>query len=265
MWGLPAVSLAGEESEEDAVRRAGREKLGVELRPLRRSDDEATMTDWAAEIAAGEPAVPQPGPNTQYAELRWGEPAELVPGGARGLALLAGAAPRPRSRLGAVSPRPGLLARGPWRPDQVEAVWRDDAFEVPAEVERRADGAVQGLRDRGSPAHDGMATRLVAWRGGGRRACGWSYSRCAGRCGCSTTPRTASPPCAWCARRTAAGSPAARRLGVQLGEPLGARSGRRGRPGREPGRDAHARASGGVAARARRALGGGAARAARTA
>jgi 8-oxo-dGTP diphosphatase len=63
-----------------------------------------------------------------------------------------------------VSPRPGLLARGPWRPDQVEAVWRDDAFEVPAEVERRADGAVQGLRDRGSPAHDGMATRLVAFQ-----------------------------------------------------------------------------------------------------
>jgi ADP-ribose pyrophosphatase YjhB (NUDIX family) len=68
-----------------------------------------------------------------------------------------------------VSPRPGLLARGPWRPDQVEAVWRDDAFEVPAEVERRADGAVQGLRDRGSPAHDGMATRLVAFEVDGER------------------------------------------------------------------------------------------------
>jgi 8-oxo-dGTP diphosphatase len=68
-----------------------------------------------------------------------------------------------------VSPRPGLLARGPWRPDQVEAVWRDDAFEVPAEVERRADGAVQGLRDRGSPAHDGMATRLVAFEADGER------------------------------------------------------------------------------------------------
>jgi ADP-ribose pyrophosphatase YjhB (NUDIX family) len=68
-----------------------------------------------------------------------------------------------------VSPWPGLLARGPWRPDQVEAVWRDDAFEVPAEVERRADGAVQGLRDRGSPAHDGMATRLVAFEVDGER------------------------------------------------------------------------------------------------
>ena len=62
-----------------------------------------------------------------------------------------------------MSSRPGLLARGPWRPEQVEAVWRDDAFEVPDEVDRLADGAVEGLRERGSPAHDGLATRLVRW------------------------------------------------------------------------------------------------------
>ncbi len=68
-----------------------------------------------------------------------------------------------------MSTRPGLLARGPWRPDQVEAVWRDDAFEVPAEVDRMADGAVEGLRERGSPAHDGMATRLVSWDAVGDR------------------------------------------------------------------------------------------------
>ena len=29
-----------------------------------------------------------------------------------------------------------------------------------------ADGAVEGLRERGSPAHDGMATRLMAWDAG---------------------------------------------------------------------------------------------------
>jgi 8-oxo-dGTP diphosphatase len=63
-----------------------------------------------------------------------------------------------------VSERPGLLARGPWRPDQVEAVWREDAFEVPTEVERLADGAMDNLRERGSPAHDGLATRLVGWQ-----------------------------------------------------------------------------------------------------
>jgi 8-oxo-dGTP diphosphatase len=66
-----------------------------------------------------------------------------------------------------VSPRPGVLARGPWRPDQVEAVWRDDPYEVPAEVDRMADRAVKDLRDRGSPSHDGMATRLVSWEARG--------------------------------------------------------------------------------------------------
>ena len=63
--------------------------------------------------------------------------------------------------------RPGVLARGPWRPEQVEAVWRDDPYEVAAEVDRMADEAVEGLRDRGSPSHDGMATRLVSWKASG--------------------------------------------------------------------------------------------------
>jgi 8-oxo-dGTP diphosphatase len=57
----------------------------------------------------------------------------------------------------------GILARGPWRSDQVEARWLDEAFEPPAEVVREADAAVDGLRERGSPAHDGMATRLAGW------------------------------------------------------------------------------------------------------
>ena len=61
---------------------------------------------------------------------------------------------------------PGVLARGPWRPEQVEAVWRDDAYEASDEIHRLADGAVEDLRQRGSPAHDGMATRLVAWDAG---------------------------------------------------------------------------------------------------
>jgi len=57
-----------------------------------------------------------------------------------------------------------MLARGPWRPDQVEARWRDEAFEPPPELQQRADQAVEELRERGSPAHDGLATRLVGWR-----------------------------------------------------------------------------------------------------
>jgi ADP-ribose pyrophosphatase YjhB (NUDIX family) len=86
-WGLPAVSLREGESEQDAVRRAGLAKLGVEVRPLRligADDDERAayrlaMRDWAAEVVAGEPAVPQAGEGTQYVEWRWGDPFELRP------------------------------------------------------------------------------------------------------------------------------------------------------------------------------------------
>ena len=56
-----------------------------------------------------------------------------------------------------------MLARGPWRPDQVQVHWREDVYEPDEEAERAADEAVSGLRERGSPAHDGMATRLADW------------------------------------------------------------------------------------------------------
>ncbi len=84
VWGLPAATLAEGESEEDAVRRAGRDKLGVEVRPLEPIGEDGFMTDWEAKLVSGEPAVPQPGANTQYAELRWGEPTELVAAARRG-------------------------------------------------------------------------------------------------------------------------------------------------------------------------------------
>jgi hypothetical protein len=84
VWGLPAVSLTDGETEEDAVRRAGRDKLGVQARPLRRVGSEGAMTDWEAQIVAGEPSVPQPASHTQYTELRWGDAAELVPAARQG-------------------------------------------------------------------------------------------------------------------------------------------------------------------------------------
>jgi 8-oxo-dGTP diphosphatase len=91
-WGLPAATLRPGESEEDAVRRAGREKLGVEVRARRvlgeasseRPEYRILMRDWEVEISEGEPAVPQAGEGTQYETLRWGEAADLEPAARRG-------------------------------------------------------------------------------------------------------------------------------------------------------------------------------------
>ena len=58
----------------------------------------------------------------------------------------------------------GILARGPWTAEQIEARWLDEAYDPPGDLHRLADAAVRGLRERGSPAHDGMATRLAGWR-----------------------------------------------------------------------------------------------------
>lgn len=84
LWGLPAVTLHEEESAEDGVRRIGREKLAVELTPLRalaegeqRRDSYALhMTVYAASMA-GEPSAPG-GPSrestatgTQYDAVDW--------------------------------------------------------------------------------------------------------------------------------------------------------------------------------------------------
>ena len=84
VWGLPAASLANGESAEDAVRRAGREKLGIEVRALETVGSDGPMTDFCAEIVTGEPVAQRGGSNTQYAELRWGELTDLVPGARQG-------------------------------------------------------------------------------------------------------------------------------------------------------------------------------------
>ncbi len=56
---------------------------------------------------------------------------------------------------------PELLARGPWELDQVRARWRDEHFEPTQAQADAADAAITGLRERGSPSHDGLAARLV--------------------------------------------------------------------------------------------------------
>ena len=87
-WGLPAATLRKGESFQDAVVRAGREKLGVELtvgKELKRGSLERRrytlkMRLFEAEILSGTPTVPQPYLGvTQYQDWKWGAPADLIP------------------------------------------------------------------------------------------------------------------------------------------------------------------------------------------
>ena len=66
---------------------------------------------------------------------------------------------------------PGILARGPWQRGQVAARWRHDSFEPDPDQSAAADRAIAQLENRGSPAHDGLAARLVGFdaEGGGLR------------------------------------------------------------------------------------------------
>ncbi|HEX9107901.1 MAG TPA: NUDIX domain-containing protein [Longimicrobiales bacterium] len=92
-WGLPAGSLRGDESWVDAVRRAGREKLGVELEvtgelnrgTLERAHYTLEMRLLEARIVSGTPVVPQPVAGvTQYQAWRWATSDVLEPAAAAG-------------------------------------------------------------------------------------------------------------------------------------------------------------------------------------
>ncbi|MFL5860578.1 MAG: NUDIX hydrolase [Solirubrobacteraceae bacterium] len=56
---------------------------------------------------------------------------------------------------------PGILARGPWRPADIEVSWSDEPYAAPPAAVDEADRVLAQLRDRGSPAHDGLAARLT--------------------------------------------------------------------------------------------------------
>jgi ADP-ribose pyrophosphatase YjhB (NUDIX family) len=62
-----------------------------------------------------------------------------------------------------VTQAPGILARGPWDPAAVDVTWREDEFEPPKPVIDAADVALDALRRRGSPSHDGLAARLASF------------------------------------------------------------------------------------------------------
>lgn len=104
VWGLPATSLREGESWEEALVRAGRQKLGVTLRPgslLAEGKQERPLEDptseeapaphllrmrvYEATIQEGSPTVQSPrGSGTHYADWRWADPEELREAARRG-------------------------------------------------------------------------------------------------------------------------------------------------------------------------------------
>jgi len=81
VWGLPAVTLREGESPEDGMRRIGREKLGVDLKPLRLlAEGEQSREGYTLHMtvyetsAAGEPRLPARsgnGEQTLYEAFDW--------------------------------------------------------------------------------------------------------------------------------------------------------------------------------------------------
>ena len=93
LWGLPAGRVEKNESFEDCVLRAGKEKLGVELKivkkigsgNLERKDYLLHLEDFEAEIVKGKPEVPQPAKDiTQYVDWKWAVPEDLLEAAKKG-------------------------------------------------------------------------------------------------------------------------------------------------------------------------------------
>src|SRR5271165_1029469 len=75
LWGLPAITLRDGEDERAAAARAGRDKLGVELRVGAKIGEKSAdrgsyvlrLADYEAAVVSGTPSVPQPDCSvTQY-------------------------------------------------------------------------------------------------------------------------------------------------------------------------------------------------------
>jgi 8-oxo-dGTP diphosphatase len=57
--------------------------------------------------------------------------------------------------------QPAILARGHWPAERVHARWSEEQYDPPARITEAADDAIEALRERGSPSHDGLSGRLV--------------------------------------------------------------------------------------------------------
>ncbi len=64
----------------------------------------------------------------------------------------------------------GVLARGPWEPGEIQVRWHSEPYVPSAETTQAADRALQKLRGRGSPSHDGLAARMRDYERPGRPA-----------------------------------------------------------------------------------------------
>jgi 8-oxo-dGTP diphosphatase len=69
--------------------------------------------------------------------------------------------PQPLQPQATASEQPQILARGPWPLERVKASWREEQYEPSREHAQAADAAIDALRKRGSPSHDGVAARLI--------------------------------------------------------------------------------------------------------
>lgn len=98
--------------------------------------------------------------------------------------------------------RAGILARGPWRADEIDARWRTDDYVPEPRAEAAADAAIADLAQRGSPTHDGPSGRLASFEeAGGRLAVELEPARWALRLG----PDAHDSMSALCAVRDAGG------------------------------------------------------------
>ncbi len=94
VWGLPAANLQEGESHEEAARRIGMQKLGVEIElGVKVGDsthDRTTytlhLTDYKAKVKSGVPAAPQSDTSvTQYSKCKFSDdPNLLVPAAQKG-------------------------------------------------------------------------------------------------------------------------------------------------------------------------------------